>query len=77
MGRRKIVTTVYIEPGQDALLKALSERTRVPVAEYIRQGIDLVLDRHRALLPGQLDLFGSPPVTLHAVPFEPDDDEED
>jgi hypothetical protein len=28
----------------------------VPVAEYIRQGIDMVLDKYRGALPGQLTL---------------------
>jgi len=28
----------------------------VPVAEYIRQGIDLVLEKYRQALPGQLTL---------------------
>lgn len=46
MARRKISTTVYITPEQDAALKALSARTKVPVAEYIRQGIDRLLDAH-------------------------------
>jgi len=32
----------------------LHERTHVPVAVYIREGIDLVLARHRDQLPGQL-----------------------
>jgi hypothetical protein len=53
MGRKKISTTVYITPEQDELLKALHEKTKVPVAEYIRQGIDLMLERERANLPGQ------------------------
>jgi ABC-type amino acid transport system permease subunit len=57
VARRKVTTTVYIEPEQDSMLKALSARTRVPVAEYIRQGIDLVLEAHREELPGQLGLF--------------------
>lgn len=57
VGRRKVTTTVYIEPEQDELLKALSARTGVPVAMYIRQGIDLVLDQNRGVLPGQLALF--------------------
>lgn len=59
MARRKIPTTVYITPEQEIELKALHQRTRVPVAEYIRQGIDLVLDEHREQLPGQLDLYGN------------------
>jgi predicted DNA-binding protein len=47
---------VYITPEQDERLKLLNDRTKVPVAEYIRQGIDLVLDKYRAALPGQLTL---------------------
>jgi hypothetical protein len=56
LARKKISTTVYITPEQDARLKALHQRTKVPVAEYIRQGIDLVLDQYRDQLPGQVDL---------------------
>ena len=54
--RKKISTTVYITPEQDARLKSLHARTKVPVAEYIRQGIDLVLEKYRDQLPGQADL---------------------
>jgi hypothetical protein len=56
MARKKISTTVYITPEQNELLKALHQKTRVPVAEYIRQGIDLVLEKEKAHLPGQLSL---------------------
>jgi predicted DNA-binding protein len=56
MGRKKISTTIYITPEQNERLKLLNERTRVPVAEYIRQGIDLVLEKYRPTLPGQLSL---------------------
>jgi hypothetical protein len=41
MSRKKISTTVYITPEQEERLKVLSARTHVPMAEYIRQGIDL------------------------------------
>jgi hypothetical protein len=57
MARRKIATTVYITPEQERELKALHARTKVPIAEYIRQGIDMVLSKHRRHLPGQLDLY--------------------
>ena len=56
MPRKKLSTTVYITPEQDARLKLLHARTKVPVAEYIRQGIDLVLDKYRANLPGQVEM---------------------
>ncbi|HEX6836256.1 MAG TPA: ribbon-helix-helix domain-containing protein [Polyangia bacterium] len=57
MSRKKISTTVYITPEQDAALKQLNAKTKVPVAEYIRQGIELVLEKYRDHLPGQQSLF--------------------
>ena len=58
MARKKISTTVYITPEQNDRLKLLHDRTKVPVAEYIRQGIDLVLEKERHKLPGrQLQLI--------------------
>ncbi len=56
MARKKVSTTIYIEPEQLELLKLLNERTKVPMAEYIREGIDLVLAKHQDKLPGQLPL---------------------
>ena len=56
MSRKKVSTTVYITPEQNQLLKALHNETKVPVAEYIRQGIDLVLEKYRDQLPGQRSL---------------------
>lgn len=38
-------------------LKDLHERTRVPIAEYIRMGIDLILEKHSDQLPGQISFF--------------------
>ena len=54
MARNKISTTVYITPEQNELLKLLSQKTRIPVASFIREGIDLVLERHKQHLPGQM-----------------------
>ena len=53
MARKKISTTIYITPEQNELLKELNQKTKVPVAEYIRQGIDMILEKHRQDLPGQ------------------------
>ena len=58
MARKKISTTIYITPEQNDLLKQLNQKTKVPVAEYIRQGIDLVLERYKDLLPGQTTFDG-------------------
>jgi predicted DNA-binding protein len=54
MARKKISTTVYITQEQSERLKLLNKKTKVPVAEYIREGIDLVLEKHKNLLPGQI-----------------------
>jgi hypothetical protein len=53
---KKLATTIYITESQQALLKELNRRSKVPVAEYIREGIDLVLEKYRDLLPGQMEL---------------------
>lgn len=58
MARSKISTTIYITSEQDERLKELSRRTKVPVAVFIREGIDIVLNKHRGVLPGQLSLLG-------------------
>ncbi|MCA9602357.1 MAG: ribbon-helix-helix domain-containing protein, partial [Myxococcales bacterium] len=49
MARKKISTTIYVTPEQNEKLKLLHERTKVPVAVYIREGIDLVLEQHADL----------------------------
>jgi predicted DNA-binding protein len=58
MSRKKLSTTVYITEEQSERLKQLNDKTRVPIAEFIRQGIDMILDKHKADLPGQLSLLG-------------------
>ncbi len=55
--RKKISTTVYITQEQNGFLKQLNQKTKVPIAEYIREGIDLVFEKYKHLLPGQLSLL--------------------
>lgn len=57
---KKLATTVYITEQQQNLLKELNLRSKVPIAEYIRQGIDMVLDRYRDQLPGQMEFSHLP-----------------
>lgn len=56
MNEKKISITTYITQEQDQRLKELSKRTKVPVSVYIREGIDMVLERYKNMLPGQLNL---------------------
>lgn len=57
MARKKISTTVYLTEEQVSMLKELHARTRVPIAEYIRMGIDMILEKNSNVLPGQTSLF--------------------
>ena len=54
---KKVSTTVYLTEEQVSALKELHNRTRVPIAEYIRMGIDMILQKHSDNLPGQVSLF--------------------
>ena len=42
---KKVSQTVYLSPEQIRKLRLLSERTRVPMAVYVREGIDFVLEK--------------------------------
>ena len=57
MARKKLSTTIYITPEQNDRLRILHERTKVPIAVYIREGIDLVLSKYDHMLPGQASLL--------------------
>lgn len=61
MARKKVSTTIYITPEQADRLRVLHERTKVPMAEYIREGIDMMLEKHQHEMPGQLTLGAAPP----------------
>ncbi len=42
----KVLRSIYLDIEQVERIKALSAQTKVPQAVYIREGIDLVLNRH-------------------------------
>lgn len=60
MSRKKVSTTIYITPEQADRLKLLHDRTKVPIAVFIREGIDMMLKHYEHVLPGQLSLSGTP-----------------
>ena len=49
----KLLRTVYIDEITAARFNKLSAITRIPKAVLIREGIDLVLDKHEKLLKGK------------------------
>jgi hypothetical protein len=68
MSRKKVSTTIYITPEQAERLKLLHDRTKVPIAVYIREGIDMMLKHYEHVLPGQMSLDGRPSEAPPAAP---------
>jgi hypothetical protein len=50
MGKERIRSTVILEKEQVEGLRKLSHFTRILMSSYIREGIDLVLDKHKGAL---------------------------
>ncbi len=47
----KVLRSIYLDIGQVEKIKRLSERTKVPQAVYVREGLDLLLRKYE----GQAD----------------------
>ena len=47
---KKALRSVYLDLEQVERLKKLSDKTRVPQAVYIREGLDLVMSKHEKKL---------------------------
>lgn len=47
---KKALRSVYLDLEQVERLKILSDKTRVPQAVYIREGLDLVMSKHEKRL---------------------------
>lgn len=56
MARRKQITTIYLTPDQKERLKQLSLKTKIPISEYIREGVEMVLEKNKDKFPGQLTI---------------------
>ncbi len=46
LSQTKIARTIYINSDQVEALKRLSERTKVPQAVYVREALDMLLDKY-------------------------------
>ena len=45
---KRVMTSVYLDPSKLDALQRLSDATGRPMAEHVREGIDLVLDKRGA-----------------------------
>ena len=50
-GKNRVYTGIYLDRAQHAALRRLSDETRVPLAVYLRDAIDLLLAKHKLKLP--------------------------
>jgi predicted DNA-binding protein len=46
LSQTKIARTIYINSEQVEALKRLSEKTKVPQAVYVREALDMVLEKY-------------------------------
>jgi hypothetical protein len=44
---KRVFTGVYFDRAQHDALRALSDKTRVPLAAYLREAVDLLLRKYR------------------------------
>ena len=44
---KRVFTGVYFDRVQHDALRALSDRTRVPLAAYLREAVDMLLAKYR------------------------------
>lgn len=53
MKGKRIVVSVYLDPGQKTALDKLTNVTRVPTAAYVREAIDDLLTKYKRHLKGK------------------------
>ncbi|OGP75166.1 MAG: hypothetical protein A2V86_06260 [Deltaproteobacteria bacterium RBG_16_49_23] len=46
MSHTKVARTIYINSDQVEALKRLSDKTKVPQAVYVREALDMLLDKY-------------------------------
>ncbi len=46
MAQKKVARTIYIKDEQMEALKKLSEKTKVPQSVYVREALDMVLEKY-------------------------------
>ena len=46
MGQTKVARTIYIEGDQLDALKRLSQKTKVPQSVYVREALDMLIEKN-------------------------------
>jgi predicted DNA-binding protein len=56
LSQKKVARTIYIKDEQMEALKRLSEKTKVPQSVYVREALDMLLEKYSEQL--KLDFSG-------------------
>ncbi len=54
---KKVARTIYIEDEQMEALKRLSEKTKVPQSVYVREALDILLEKYSEQLKFEFKEF--------------------
>ncbi len=54
---KKVARTIYIEDEQMEALKKLSEKTKVPQSVYVREALDMLLEKYSQQLKFEFKEF--------------------
>ncbi len=54
---KKVARTIYIEDEQMEALKRLSEKTKVPQSVYVREALDMLLEKYSEQLKFEFKEF--------------------
>ncbi len=54
---KKVARTIYIEDEQMEALKRLSEKTKVPQSVYVREALDMLLEKYSQQLKFEFKEF--------------------
>ncbi len=57
MAQKKVARTIYIKDEQLEALKRLSEKTKVPQSVYVREALDMLLEKYSEQLKFEFEEY--------------------
>lgn len=57
MTQKKVARTIYIKDEQLEALKRLSEKTKVPQSVYVREALDMLLEKYSEQLKFEFEEY--------------------
>jgi predicted DNA-binding protein len=57
LAQKKVACTIYIKDEQKEALKRLSEKTKVPQSVYVREALDMLLEKYSEQLKFEFEEY--------------------